>query len=890
MDPNQQQLLLGYGGGKKSTYVDDVFSTQVYVGNQTVKTINTGIDLAGEGGMVWFKNRTHGWSHRIWDTVRGQSKFVYTSSTDSQLTDTAPGQNNNMLASFDSNGVTIGKDNLYGGTNYSDDFVNWQFRKAPGFFDIVQYTGNGSSNHQISHNLESVPGCIMIKCTTESQNWMVYHKGTTDHAGPGGAYLYLNTGDAQVGSSSGFYNTTATSTHFTLGDGNTGNKNNATYIAYIFAGGESTAATASSIDYAGNGRTYTTSSSNDFSFGTGDFTIECWARYHNNNNQGVFQISSTSGGLQTSASNTLATAFNGSGWHSYGNGTTFNSASWGGVGVNTWHHVAMVRYNSVLRVYVDGTEVSSIADSTNYTCTYINIGGYYNTGFLLNGDISNFRVVKGTAVYTSSFIPPTEPLTNISGTVLLCNNDATNNEGSTVTPVALTTANGTARIDSPFDDPEGFKFGEDGDKNIIKCGHYKGASSHSTAVEVYVGFEPQWIIIKNISAVKDWVMFDTMRKWKGYDSANTNWIEPNDNTQEQEGSMARVTPTGFVCKDSSFVNGSEHEFIYIAIRRPDGYVGKPPENATKVFAIPSGKGGSSAPNYEGGNIVDFHLTRNATASEHWYTGARLMGPYYTRTDEIGQWAGASTWVYDFMTGYNSGTSPASWKSWQWKRHKGMDVVPYIGNSVQGRDIRHNMGAAPDMMWVKNLTRSAGGGSDWVVYVSGITHLSVYGSDPDNFGNNPPALQLNNLEAAGFSGSGYWDHTHPTSTHFRVGDTFSTNQSGESMIAFLFASIPGISKVGTYEGSSSNVTVSDVGFSPRFLITKNCTTPNNTATSQWNQVDTVRGFSAGNDARLRLNDATAPNNYNYAYPTSSGFVVTEADWKQNGSRYIYYAHA
>ena len=146
MDPNQQQLLLGYGGGATKTYIDDVFSTQVYKGNATVRTLNSGIDFAKNGGMVWFKNRTHGWSNRIWDTERGQTKYLYTSEPDAQLTDTAPGQNNNMVASFDSNGVTVGKDTQYGGTNYGDKFVNWQFRKAKGFFDVVTYTGTASGS------------------------------------------------------------------------------------------------------------------------------------------------------------------------------------------------------------------------------------------------------------------------------------------------------------------------------------------------------------------------------------------------------------------------------------------------------------------------------------------------------------------------------------------------------------------------------------------------------------------------------------------------------------------------------------------------------------------------------------------------------------------------
>ena len=59
MDPNQQQLLLT-GGAKDKTYVDDVFSAYTYYGGPA-KSINNGIDLAGEGGLVWTKSRNQNW-------------------------------------------------------------------------------------------------------------------------------------------------------------------------------------------------------------------------------------------------------------------------------------------------------------------------------------------------------------------------------------------------------------------------------------------------------------------------------------------------------------------------------------------------------------------------------------------------------------------------------------------------------------------------------------------------------------------------------------------------------------------------------------------------------------------------------------------------------------
>ena len=70
MDPLSQQLLFTLGGSK-TTYVDDVFSTYLFRGNAGTQAINNGIDLAGEGGLVWTKNRTSAFNHFLYDTERG---------------------------------------------------------------------------------------------------------------------------------------------------------------------------------------------------------------------------------------------------------------------------------------------------------------------------------------------------------------------------------------------------------------------------------------------------------------------------------------------------------------------------------------------------------------------------------------------------------------------------------------------------------------------------------------------------------------------------------------------------------------------------------------------------------------------------------------------------
>ena len=104
---------------------------------------------------------------------------------------------------------------------------------------------------------------------------------------------------------------------------------------------------------------------------------------------------------------------------------------------------------------------------------------------------------------------------------------------------------------------------------------------------------------------------------------------------------------------------------------------------------------------------------------------------------------------------------------------------------------------------------------------------------------------------------------------------------------MFASVPGVSKVGYYDGSVSSVTVT-TGFQPRFVIIKSATYAN----QDWVVLDTTRGWGSGNDELLHLNENTAQDNsYNLGAPTSTGFTIDGLNSVNRGNeKYIYYAHA
>ncbi len=198
-----------------------------------------------------------------------------------------------------------------------------------------------------------------------------------------------------------------------------------------------------SVAFDGSGDYFTAYSSN-FAMGTGEFTIECWARFADGSNRGLWQLE----GLTTNYTSTLSFAHNGSRWHGYKGGGAWNYTQ--ARNQNQWYHCAYVRSGSTSSIYIDGVSITSWSDSYNYTGTTIAIGGYYTTSYLMNGNISNLRVVKGSAVYTSNFTPPTSPLDNISGTALLCLNQSGSTTGTTVGPTLSSNGNPTASSDHPF--------------------------------------------------------------------------------------------------------------------------------------------------------------------------------------------------------------------------------------------------------------------------------------------------------------------------------------------------------------------------------------------------------------------------------------------------------
>jgi hypothetical protein len=234
MDLNTQRLFMGAAAETApKLYVEDVFSTYLYTGNGSTQTITNGIDLSGEGGLVWIKQRSLANHHWLFDTARGVEKALASSLTNSESTRIG------SVTSFGSSGFILGSDSAVNGT--PETTASWTFRKAEKFFDVVTYTGNGSTQN-ITHSLGSTPGFIIIKRTDSTSNWICWHRALSAYNND---YMVLNN-TSGVDTSNQFYpwswnSTPPTSTQFSVGFNGGMNQafgvnvSGGTYVAYVFA-------------------------------------------------------------------------------------------------------------------------------------------------------------------------------------------------------------------------------------------------------------------------------------------------------------------------------------------------------------------------------------------------------------------------------------------------------------------------------------------------------------------------------------------------------------------------------------------------------------------------------------------------------------------------------
>ncbi len=168
----------------------------------------------------------------------------------------------------------------------------------------------------------------------------------------------------------------------------------------------STPAKFGSAAYQANGARYIWASSSDFTFGTGDFTVEMWIRFSVANKtlfdcrpgavNGPYMVASTS----SSGVYSVAIGTSGAGI------VTLNSSF--ALSADTWYHMAVSRSGTTAKLFIDGVTQDTKTSSLNITQnSFYLTNNRFNAGLRWVGGIDEVRITKGVARYTADFTPPT---------------------------------------------------------------------------------------------------------------------------------------------------------------------------------------------------------------------------------------------------------------------------------------------------------------------------------------------------------------------------------------------------------------------------------------------------------------------------------------------------
>ena len=487
--------------------------------------------------------------------------------------------------------------------------------------------------------------------------------------------------------------------------------------------------------------------------------------------------------------------------------------------------------------------VKNLTDSQNWVMYHRSVG---NTGALLLDD-------TGAITTASTYWNNTSPTDSVF----------------TVGTDNMMNGNGKSYVAYLFAHEEE-AFGPDSDKKIISCGTYTGTGS--PGVSVTTGFEPGWVMVKNMSSTASWYLMDTLRAMPV--DHDDEVYQPNSSAADQNWGVNFINPLadGFTVETTANTetNASGNNYAYIAIAAHSGALMNPDNitAGTQVFAPVTGNGWSAPP--EGSNVsnfvVDYMFQKNMAGSQPGYAASRKSGMKYVRVDHSATATTSSDYQWDSNIGMgNAFGNP----SWLWRRHSGFELMSFNGNTT-ATAYPHNLGGVPEFMIFKNMDA----GHDWMCWhkdLNGGVNVGQY-------------FMMGNTDGAASTSSDFLNNTAPTATHVTLGAGGQANGNGEQNIGMLFRSVSGISYVGSYIGNDSASGPSiDCGFQPRLIWIKN-----SSSTGNWMLYDSNRGFNKCYFTNTQDAEETATR----LTVTSDGFDITSAASviNNNGDRFVFYAHA
>ena len=432
-----------------------------------------------------------------------------------------------------------------------------------------------------------------------------------------------------------------------------------------------------------------------------------------------------------------------------------------------------------------------------------------------------------------------------------------------------------------------------------RIGSYVGNGS-ANGPFIYTGFEPAWVIIKNTDTPYRWYMLDNKR-----DTTN-----PNGARLFAEASTAEATNSnilnfhtnGFeLITSDAEVNKDGDTMLFMAIAANPDTTAPTKANSFKTV-IYTGDGGTSRQVTGVGfkpdltwikqrNASDNHALFDSVRGVNLSLSSNLQNSTNDRNDDSTK--GVTSFDDDgFTLGSwdNVNANNDTYVAWLWKAldHDrnlpainnngqitasvsanpafGFSIVKYKGNNTDNATVGHGLDVAPNIVIVKEL-----GSNYWCVGGSTV-------GDGENL-----YLNVNTARQTRDRIKSVQTNTFTLGSHFEVNST-------DDYVAYCFASKSGVSKIDTYEGTNSTVTVSNVGFKPSFVMIKNVDD-----TGNWVMLDNTRNTITdrlNNWLRADTSDQeTGAVSTAYITVNDDGFIVantTSLGTNSNGDTYLYMA--
>jgi len=648
-----------------------------------------------------------------------------------------------------------------------------------------------------------------------------------------------------------------------------------------------TKVTDGAVYFDGTGDYLSVADSTDFEFGSGDFTIEAFALFRalpgSNGDTIVSQSGSNTNnrGWQLTIRDTANSVTNPVKLLYSTNGTAWANAS-GSDGVSTsriytdiWYHFAVTRSGNTWYLFVNGNQENSWTDSNSIfnTTADLEIGSTSALTEAANAFISNVRIIKGTALYTSSFTPPTAPLTNVTNTTLLCCKSNSSATAFDVSPGTITAnGNAAANIFNPFTT----------DINTVR-GQETG----------YCTLNP--LNTDNISTFSDGNLSTVCSTGVGQGCSSGGDIGVSSGKWYCEMVCTAKTATNAligICTidgfdgqrqiDESQNGGSGHGYVTNGTRVPGGTSYGTTWDVNDVMGIAMDLDSAQ-------NTVTFYKNGVSQGAIN-ITNAR-----YVFGCSNGQGSSSVTYSVNFGQKPFKYAPPEGFKTLclaNLPRPSKVALQPdkYFKTIIYSGDSSNNteriLGFQPDLVWIKNRTEGASGDvGDHMLFdsIRGVeTYLVPNETDPDATNTNA----LKEFTEKGFK-PGSMTRTNETGDNYvawcwKAGGAAVTNNDGSASSQVSANRDSGFSIV-TYTGQSSNFTWGHgLGVAPSMVIIKR----RNTAAG-WS----VYHKSLGATKRLQLDQEAAEETMSYfqnTAPTDTVFsVTTNGGVGGDGDTYVAY---